>query len=370
MTKPYDWIVVGAGIIGTLAAWRLAQRGFHVALVDQGSPGHQATGAAAGILSPLAEAEAAGPFVELMRLSLARYSDMVGELREEAHMDLDYHVTGVLQLARDADCASLRERSRWQQRLGAQWLDERDIRTLEPDLVGYSAALYDPAEGQVHPPLLVQAAVRASLMRGVVPYFGSPVQSLLVEKETVQGVALPRQQLWASDGVLIAAGAWSGLLAGEPYPPLPVEPVRGQVMSVTVDRVPLRHIAFEGHTYVVPKRDGRLVVGATEDMAGFDSRVTAAGITRLTEILRSFGLSRSDVYLEKVWAGLRPKVVDGLPVLGACPAKKSLYIATGHYRNGVLLAAVTADLVAGWATGASDPIDLTPFRPDRFSTTG
>lgn len=365
----YDWIVVGAGIIGSLAAWRLAQKGLSVALVDAGSPGQQATAAAAGILSPLAEATASGSFVKLMHLSLQRYPTMIAELTKESGMDMQYHISGALQVAREEDREQLRHRYTWQEPLGAQWVDQTELKKLEPHLIGYSAAIYDPTESQVHPPLLVQAAVRAALARGVTPYFGSPVRSLVTHNDTVQGVALPSQDLLARHGVVIAAGAWSGLVTDLLQHRLPVVPIRGQVISVKQDQQVFRHIIFHGHTYLVPKRDGRLVVGATEDVAGFDSRVTTKGLSRLSEILQSFGLSESNVYVERVWAGLRPKSADGLPVLGPWPGRKGLYLATGHYRNGVLLSVLTADIISGWATGQPDPMDLTPFQPGRFWNT-
>ncbi len=362
----YDWIVVGAGIIGSLAAWRLAQEGHRVALVDAGSPGQQATGAAAGILSPLAEAETSGAFLELMRLSLKRYPTLIAELVEESGMDVQYHTTGVLQVGRDADRDRLQNRYRWQAAYGAEWVDETLLKQLEPHLVGYSVALYDPTESQVHPPLLVQAAVQAGFKRGVTAYFGMPVRSLVIVGDTVQGVVLPLETLRARQGIVMAAGSWSSLVMDSLRPPLPVVPIRGQVVSIKQDQRAFQHIVFDGHTYVVPKRDGRLVVGATEDDAGYDSRVTTQGVSQLAKILESFGLTQSNAYVERFWAGLRPKSADGLPVLGPWPGLQGLYLATGHYRNGVLLSAITADIIRGWATNQSDPMDLTPFNPIRF----
>ena len=127
----------------------------------------------------------------------------------------------------------------------------------------------------------------------------------------------------------------------------------------------IRHVIF-GHTYLVPKGDGRLIVGATEDDAGFDQRVTAHGVGALIDIIESFGLSRHPLYLEQVWAGLRPKSDDGAPILGPWPEREGLYVANGHYRNGVLLSPITAEIVAQWTRGETPSVDITPFRPDRF----
>ncbi len=367
MSGRYDWIVVGAGIIGSLTAWRLAQNGFRVALVDAGAPGQQATGAAAGILSPLAEAGTIGPFTTLMMHSLHRYPDLVLELTEESGIDIQYHSTGVLQIAKEDELVRLRQRYAWQESFGAVWVT--DMQKLEPSLAEYHAAIYTPKEGQVHPPLLVQAAVRAALARNVHAFFGEPVRSLLRDGLQVRGVQLPTQDLWADAGVIITAGAWSHLIVDSVSAPLPLSPIRGQILSLKTDHAPFRHIIFHQHSYLVPKRDGRLIVGATEDDAGFDSRVTASGITRLAEILQFFRISEPTFYLEKVWAGLRPKSADGLPILGRWPGQDSLYIATGHYRNGVLLSAITADIALGWATNKPAPMDLSPFHPQRFHNT-
>lgn len=367
LAHEYDWIIVGAGIIGSLTAWRLAQQGYHVALVDAGAPGQQATGAAAGILSPMAEATGPGAFTALMAHSLQRYPAMVEELGAESGMNVQYHASGVLQVAfSESERDVLKARFAWQRELGAQWLEGRELGAVEPRLADFPAAIYGPVEGQVHPPLLVQAAVHAALARGVHSWFGEPVRSLSREGDRIQGVSLPTEDLWARGGVIVTAGAWSRLVVDALDQSLPLRPVRGQILSLTLDEPIFRHIVFHGHTYAVPKRDGRLIIGATEDEGGFDSRVTAGGLARLTQVMDLFGLASHTVFLERVWAGLRPKTADGLPVLGAWPGLPGLYMATGHYRNGVLLSAVTADIAVGWATHNAVSVDVSPFRPDRF----
>lgn len=362
MTKHYDWIVLGAGAIGSVSAWRLQQYLGRVALVEADEPGGKATGAAAGILSPSAEVVDGGPFTQLMLASQDRYPAMVEELRDAAGMDVGYHPSGVVQIGDTPDeVTTLRKRLSWLDRV--TWLDEADARPF-----GGLAAIYAPEEGQVHPPLLVKAAVKAGIAAGVDPYFGQPAR-LLLERGRAVGVSLPSGPIYAAGGVIVAAGAWSSIVTAHWSAPIPVEPIRGQIVSFSTDLPLAPHIVFHGHHYLVPKRDGRLIVGATEDRAGFDARVTAGGMVHLARVAEGFNLSRDRLYLERVWAGLRPKTPDGLPILGPWPDLAGLYVATGHYRNGVLLSAVTADAVLAWAAGTPLLLDPAPFRPERLITT-
>jgi glycine oxidase len=368
MPHRYDWIVVGAGIIGTLTAWRLCQAHLRVALVDAGPPGQKASGAAAGILSPSAEVLAPGAMATLARASLLRYPDTVAELVDDAGMDVAYEMTGVVQTAwTDEEVTELRTRWAWQRDWGLRWVEGTDAEKLTSRDWPVRAAIVAENEGQVHPPQLVAAAVRAGAHRGVARFFGKPAR-LVVEGCRAVGVSLPDETLWADGGIIVATGAWSGLLFQDLGLQLPVEPVRGQIASFTVEVPWLRRILFHGHTYAVPKRDGRLVIGATEDAVGFDDRVTAAGLTRLSRILENLHLPLDELHLERVWAGLRPRSADGLPVLGPWPGYAGLYLATGHFRNGVLLAPITAEVVTDWVLGRKSAVDLGPFDPGRFAT--
>ncbi|MCY0879572.1 MAG: glycine oxidase ThiO [Firmicutes bacterium] len=367
MPHRYDWIVVGAGIIGSLTAWRLGQGRARVALVDAGPPGQKASGAAAGILSPSAEALEPGPLADLARASLLRYPDTVAAVVDDAVMDVGYERTGVVQSAwTDDEVAALRARWDWQRDWGVRWLDGAEAERLMPERWPVQAALLAEDEGQVHPPQLVAAAVRAGARRGVGQFFGQPAR-LLVEGTRAVGVSLPDATLWAEGGVIVAAGAWSGLLLQEVGLQLPVVPIRGQIASFTVDAPWLQRILFHGHTYAVPKRDGRVVIGATEDAVGFDDRVTAAGLARLGRILESLHVPLEALHLERIWAGLRPRSADGLPLLGPWPGLDGLYVATGHFRNGVLLAPITAEVVTDWVLGRKSAVDLAPFDPGRFA---
>lgn len=369
----FDIVIVGAGIIGALAAWMLGQSGYRVALVDRGAPGGQASNAAAGILSPTAEVDQPGPFWDLAASSLARYAPTISRLEEESGMRVDFTRSGVLQIAGEDESQALLERFAWQRDVvpDLNWLDERELARVEPAL-GQSAprvAIFAPGEAQVNAPKMVQAAVRAATRMGVVLLTGEPVVSILTEPSgKIAGVRLmDGQTLWARRGVVLAAGAWLGLIAQSLGLSVPVVPIRGQVLGLNSDQLALRRIVFSGHQYACPKPDGRLIVGATEDAVGFDARTSAAGVIRLSRVLEGLNLPVDRLLFDRVWAGLRPKAADGLPLIGTWPGHPGLFVAGGHYRNGVLLSVITAEWIRDWAFGEVPPPAWGAFRPDRLT---
>ncbi|MBX5466050.1 MAG: glycine oxidase ThiO [Firmicutes bacterium] len=373
MGERYDVIVVGAGIIGAMAAWRLAQQGHRVALVDAGPPGGQASNAAAGILAPSAEVDAPGAFWRLAHQSLSAYPEAVAALERDSGIQVDFHRSGVLQLAAAPGpeaAAALAERFRWQSALdpSLSWLDPQGVTELEPALDGLERpAIFAPNEAQVHAPKMVQAAVRAAVARGVELVAGTPVEAFLQDATgQVEGVVAGARRLQSRRGVVLAAGAWTGLLARQLELPLALEPVRGQVLGLHHDGPRLRRIVFWGSRYLCPKPDGRLIAGATEDAAGFDGRTTARGVLEIAEAVAQLGLPLDHLIFERAWAGLRPKLPDGWPVLGPVPGRESLFLASGHHRNGVLLSVITAAMVAAWAAGESLP-QWAQFSPARLS---
>lgn len=366
----YDVLVIGAGVIGNALAYVFARQGARVGLIDAGEPGGQASNAAAGILSPSAESEPFTPMLTLMQESLNRYPRFVQEVEEASGMRVDFETRGVLRIAAnedDAQSLALQGQSFRACGLGAQWLDEKAAAEVEPFVAGrVRGGLFTAEEGQIHAPRFVQALFRAAQVYGAVPHLGEPVIAL--EKDGTGrfiGVKTAKTRIKAAKLVL-ATGAWASHLLKEHGLDLPVRPVRGQVLALRPDRRIVRTILFSGSHYMVPKADGRLIIGATEDEAGFDARVTAGGFVRLAAILDQFHLPGNDVYLDRMWAGLRPATVDGLPVLGSWPQHPELFVAGGHYRNGILLTPVTAAIARAWWDEAPSPVKLAPFRPDRF----
>lgn len=367
----FDIVVVGAGIIGCMGAWRLARQGWSVALIDAGEPGGQASNAAAGILSPSAEVQAPGPFWDLAQASLHRYPAMVAELEADSGMTVDFQQSGVLAVADAEHASALVARERWQSAAGAdlQWLDANSLTQVEPALsgTGFAAVLYAPHEAQVNAPKMVQAAVRAGQFRGVTFIGGNPVERLnRGPNGRVVGACLADRVVEAERGVILAAGAWTGLLARTLGLELPVEPIRGQVLGLNADHRILRHVVFMGTQYACPKPDGRVIVGATEDRAGYDRRPTARGLAVLSGILERLHLAELPFLFDRAWAGLRPKTPDTLPILGSWPGIEGLAVASGHYRNGVLLSVITASWMEAWATGSGATAQWRAFSPERW----
>ncbi len=369
VSQSQDFIIVGAGIVGAMAAYRLASQGYSVLLVDKGPPGGQASRAAAGILSPSAESGPSLPFFELLQRSFLRYPALTQEIEEASHMSVDLDRCGVIQAALDeTEETRLQSLYEWQKdRIELQWVTHAEMSELEPDMKHARAAVYAPKEMQVHAPKLVQALVRACHAIGVTSRFGVLVQRLMVQDHRVWGVETNQGRYFAEKAVIIAAGSWAPSLVADLGDDLslPIKPVRGQVLSLTADTMPMRHIVFAHHRYVVPKPDGRLIVGATEDDSGFDDRVSADGVATLAGSLNYFGPRIRQMHWDTVWAGLRPMAPDGLPVLGPWAGWEGLFIAGGHFRNGILLAAATADIVVDWAQDGTMPPEA--FRPERFA---
>jgi glycine oxidase len=366
MRRAPDAVVVGGGVVGCAVAFELAREGLGVALLERGELAGEASGAAAGMLLPLGEAPGPGPLLALGLRSLALFPALAAELRERSGIDPEHAACGALHVAADPDAAGrLAARARALAAFGAEWLDASEARALEPRLGPRAlGAMLVRAEAQVRSPLLVRALAAAAASLGARIETGTPVLALRRDGERVVGVETPAGPV-AAARVVLCAGVWSPALA--PFP-LPVEPVRGQILSLESPRPALGVIVVGARCYLVPKRDGSVVVGATEERVGFDARVTAAGLAELLagaqELLPALGAST----FRGGWAGLRPVTPDGLPAIGPAPGAPGLVVAAGHGRNGVLLAPLTARLVADLVLGKSLPPEAAAFAPERFGT--
>ena len=364
MTTQSDVLVVGGGVIGCAVAWFAAREGLSVTLLERGDVAGEASGAAAGMLLPFGEAESDGPFLYWALRSLDTFPGICAELRERSGIDPELEASGALHVALDAAGErAIRERVRRFADHGLEWLDADAARTVEPRLgPTLRGAVHSPREAHVRSALLTRAFAGAAVELGARVERGVAVRELLRDGTRVKGVvteAGPRH----AGCVALCAGAWVPGLA--PFR-LPVEPVRGQIVSLENPRPPLRPILVSEGIYLVPKRDGSLVAGATEERAGFDRRVTAGGVSRLLEAATALVPALADARLVEAWSGLRPCSVDRLPVIGRAPGLEGLVVAAGHFRNGVLLAPVTGRLVADLLLGKALPAEAAAFRPDRF----
>jgi glycine oxidase len=343
--------VVGAGVVGCAVAYELASRGARVDLIDARGPGRGATGASAGILAPLIE----GHSQTLLRLgtcSVALWDDFINRIQRESGQTIEYDRSGTLQVAlNETQAAELTELARRLQSAGVthSLLDGRDAAKLEPGIsVRTTMGLLVPTHGYVGPASLIDALVRAATARGV-----SMVQDRATSVDQIQ-----------SDAIVIAAGSWSAELVKTPQPF--VKPIRGQLLSLWTDRRPASRVIWGTDCYIVPWTDGTTLVGATVEDVGFDERTTTGGLRGLLNAAVDLmpGLERAQ--FRDARAGLRPKTADELPAIGRSSTMPHVFYAAGHYRNGVLLAPLTASLIADLVLDGRERPELADVRPERF----
>jgi len=373
-----DVLVVGGGIIGLVTAWRAAQRGLTTALVDP-EPGGGAAQVAAGMLAAVTELHYGEQTLLGLNLASARrYPDFVAELTEATGKDLGYRRCGTLTVALDSDDrAHLRELHALQQRSGleSEWLSGRECRRLEPMLApGVRGGLRVDGDHQIDPRRLVAALVTACGQTGVV-FHRTRAARLTLAAGRAAGVVTADGTELSAGQVVLAAGSLSGRLAGVPDDVLPpVRPVKGQVLRLTVPErnAPflsrtVRAVVRGSHVYLVPRESGELVVGATSEELGWDTSVTAGGVYALLRDAHELVPGITELPLTETRAGLRPGSPDNAPLLGPS-GLPGLLLATGHHRNGVLLAPVTGDVMAHALTTGDLPDVARPFTPGRFST--
>ncbi|MGH2585318.1 MAG: glycine oxidase ThiO [Dehalococcoidia bacterium] len=366
-----DVAIVGGGVIGCACAWALARAGVSVTLYERGRLATEASGASAGILAPLAESDSPGPFAELAIAGLHAFRQEIDAIVDESGIDPEYRACGVIRLAFDeADAAALRHAAAWQtnQALGLRWVDAPQVAEVEQALAPSHGALISNDEGMVKPPLLVRALAAAAVHRGARLHEHAEAIGPAVEGDRVTGVRLASGETEPAGAVLLAGGAWTGQLAGEAVS-VPVRPVKGQYALLSLTPRPLRHVVFAGHGYLVPRVDGTIYAGATQEEAGYDRRVTAAGLAEVLEMAWSIIPALRDAEVTGTGAGLRPGSADGLPTLGRAPGTENLYIASGHFRNGILLSLISARLMTELILGREPAISLAPFDPARHART-
>ena len=361
-------LIVGGGVMGTAIACELAQSKLDVTVLERSIPGAEASTAAAGMLAPQLEAQAPGPMLELSMRSRGLYPSWAKTLSGESGVDVAYLESGALQLGyTEAQAHELEATVAWQQAAGlrATLLTGAEVRALEPNASPeLEAAAHFPDDHQVDPKKLMQALSLAAAKRGVTFKTGY-VRGLLQTNGTVEGIDLDGEALRA-ELTIIAAGSWSSLIPGAAIDPKHLKPARGQMVELVLRLPPVKHILKSGLGYVVPRADGHVICGTTVELAGYDKRVTAEGLsTVLAQATRACPMLK-DATVEHFWAGLRPWTEDALPMLGP-GSQPGLLIASGHYRNGILLAPITAKLVGQLVRGERTSVDLSPFRPQRFA---
>ena len=370
MSRRARIVVVGAGVIGCAIAHELASRGAAVQVVDPRPAGMGATQASAGILAPFIEAPAGWPLLDLTARSLELYDEFVTRVSQESGIAVSYRRTGTLQVAADADrlnefrdmAAALETRD-----IAATVLGAREAQAAEPHLDGELAgALLIAAHGFVGAGELTRALVAAARRREAQFVEGARVDRITPQSGGDLSVETDRGAV-TGEAVVMAAGCWSGQIevAGAAIR-IPVRPIRGQLLHLSWSGRPLARVTWSDRCYLVPWEDGTTLVGATVEDAGFDERTTVAGVRDLLDAACELVPHAWTATLLGARAGLRPVSGDELPIIGRSRVVPNLVYATGHYRNGVLLAPVTAKLVADAVLESrADPM-LEPFAPRRF----
>jgi glycine oxidase len=360
-----DTVIIGGGAVGAACAWELASTGRKVLILDGGAQEGQAWRAAAGMLAPQIETGAGDP---LLRLGLAgrdHYAELAATLHDITGAHLGLWQEGIARVARsEAECEQLKAEVAWQQEQGlrCEWLIADDVHRRWPWLAPTHGALYAPDDGALDPERLVECLRAGAQMRGAF-VVSDHALAVLGNGGRVEGVRGESDSYFAPE-VIIAAGAWSGLLEGLPRK-LPIRPVRGQMAALPwPDDIP-RAIIYHKDSYLLARR-GEAVIGSTMEEAGFRAEVTTSGVAQIFKATMSLcpGLLRAKV--RRTWAGLRPMTPDGLPILGAEPDLEGLWYATGHGRNGILLAGISGVLLRQLMDGVQPKHDLLAFSVERF----
>jgi glycine oxidase len=369
-----DAIVVGGGVIGLACAWRAARRGLRVRVLERDQPGSGASGVAAGMLAPVGEANWGESELIGMAIASARaWPAFASELAEDSRLEVGYRPCGALHVALDRDESDeLRRRFELMASLdlGVDWLRSSGCRRLEPGLApACTAGVHAPREAAIDPRNLVAALIAAVEHVGGEVLTDADVAGALIESERLVGVRCADGREHRAPHVVLATGAWSGTapwLPPEARPP--VRPVKGQMLILggNPELSPCERIVATERVYLVPRSDGRLVVGATVEERGFDVQVTAGGVHELLREAYRVLPEIAELELVETLAGLRPGSPDNAPLIGP-GGMDGLLFATGHYRNGILMAPLTADAVAGQLASEPPPPAAKPAHPGRFA---
>lgn len=370
MTRSSDVLIVGGGIIGLAIAREAARSGLSVRLFEPGEPGGEASGAAAGMIGAQLEADHRESLTELGLASRKLYDEFIAAVREESGVEVNHRVEGTLVVARSADEEqTLQRRFMFQKESGlkVEQLDRAAVLRHEPGISGSDGGgLLLPDDTSLEPRLLMQGLRTAAEKAGVDIRCGAPVNKLLTKNRRVVGAEVAGE-VWVAGNVVVAAGAWSGAIEGEAITPPPTGPVKGQIVCLRAKPSTLRHVIWTTGLYLVPRGDGRIVIGSTSERVGFDRNVTAGAMSSLIDRSVELLPALSAAGFHSAWAGLRPALPDGLPAIGP-GAIAGLQYACGHFRHGILLAPITARIIVRLLRGEKPEFDLTPFDPRRFAS--
>jgi glycine oxidase len=366
MSTAPDVVIVGGGVIGLTAAYCLAREQISVEIVDKGDFGQEASWAGAGILLPGDSARAPTPADQLRGLSAAAFPILSAELKEETGIDNGYLRCGGLEFLGTESAAA----DEWRgEGIAYELVSGKELRQLEPRLAPELKQAYSlPQAAQVRNPRHLKALLAGCRKRGVRLRSGCPVLGFERQGERITALKTSAESLPAGRFV-VASGAWSDALVEQVGWRPGIYPVRGQIALINTGAPVISRLLFQGKRYIVPRPDSRVLVGSTEENAGFDKRTTARAIGDLVQFAMQLVPALADCPLERSWAGLRPGSPDGLPFLGPVPGCSNLFVAAGHFRSGIQWSPATARLLVELMTGRATAIPLGPFRLDRVKNT-
>jgi glycine oxidase len=363
-------IVMGGGIIGCSVAWRLAAEGIVTTVLERGRVGQEASWAAAGMIAPQAEAEGPGPFFDFCMKARDTFDGIVDRLVREGGVDPEYDRAGILYVALDTDeRVQLERRARWQRSVGAplEELGGAEARRVEPMLSPEAVyAIHMPTNRRTDNRKLTQAYAAAARKAGAEFVEGARVEALATRGERAVGVLMDDGSTLEADVVVNAAGAWAGEIRGLEADRVKLHPVRGQIVCFEVAPETIGPALFSLRGYVVPRRDGRLLAGSTMEEAGYDKSVTLAGLDKIARGAAAIVPTLGAATFREAWAGLRPATRDLLPVLGFSPSVSNVLWAAGHFRSGILLSAITGEIIVDLVKGRRPAVELSAFSAARF----
>ena len=366
-----DVLIIGGGVIGLSIARELHKKGIkRITLLEKSVTGKESSWAAAGMLGPQAEADEAGPFFDICCKSRDLYPGLAVELFDETAVDIELDRTGTLYLAfTDEDVSELRSRYDWQRKAGlaVESVSSEEIRRAEPFVSpDVREALLFPNDWQVENRKLLTALRRYAEMNGIEIIENTQADRLIVENGDVKGVETV-SGAFRADKTVLATGAWTSLIKlGLSDLPFKITPVRGQIIEVRSAKRMFEHVIYSRRGYIVPRAKGRILAGSTTENAGFANTITASAANDLRKVAFEIAPSIASLEIADHWAGLRPLAADGLPILGKIAGIESLVIATAHYRNGILLAPLTAQIAADNLGSGVRSKYFADFGPDRF----
>lgn len=364
-----DTLIIGGGIMGCSIAFALAKEGVKVTVLERAIPGAEASSTAAGILAPSLEAKSAGPLLQLGQASRELYPALAQELREDYALEIGFRRSGAMLAAvSESELEHATSQQRVLHQAGVttpQLFRGNELRALCPALSdSIDTGLYCPDEAQVEPPRLLRALAIAAEKRGARFVSGEIVESILAKHGQIEGVRTQRNTLRAAR-VILAAGSWTSLVEGTSLPQTAVTPVRGQIVECDARRPLFSQIIFGAGGYVVPRADGRVVCGSTEEDVGFRKDVTLGGLHKILSTTLALIPALRDAPWSSHTSNFRPTTSDKLPMVGELRSIRSLYVATGHYRNGILLAPITAQAIADLIIRGKTNLPLDALNPNR-----